>query len=362
MALFDGVKYSTNELIDAQAHVWNHIFNYINSMSLKCAIQLRIPDIIHKNSKPMMLSQLVDALPINKVKSHSIYRLMRILVHSKFFVKDKISEDDHEEDGYWLTPASHLLLRDEPLSMAPFVLATLDPVLIDPWHHAGIWFQNETPSSFATKHGMMLFEYAGIDQRWNQLFNEAMASDARLVASVITKECKEVFEGLKSLVDVGGGTGTMARAISDAFPGLKCIVLELPHVVAGLEGENNLTFVGGDMFKSIPHADAVFLKPWIFHDWTDDESIKLLKICKEAIIPSKDKGGKVIIVEMVVDDHKEDHEATETQLLFDMLMMIEVNGKERTQKEWANLFFAAGFTTHKITPLLGLRSIIEVFP
>ncbi|KAI3465690.1 hypothetical protein Pfo_022353 [Paulownia fortunei] len=101
---------------------------------------------------------------------------------------------------------------------------------------------------------------------------------------------------------------------------------------------------------------------WIFHIWTDEESVKLLKKCKEAIIPSKNNGGKVIIVEMVVDDHKEDHEATETKLFFDMLMMIEVTGKERTEEEWAKLFFAAGFTSYKITPLLGLRSVIEIFP
>ncbi|KAI3465691.1 hypothetical protein Pfo_022354 [Paulownia fortunei] len=360
MALPNGID-STQELLDAQAHVWNHIFNFINSMSLKCAIQLRIPDIIHKHGKPMTLSQLVDALPINKAKSHGVYRLMRILIHSKFFVKVKIFEEDEEDEGYCLTSASRLLLRDEPSSVAPFALAMLDPILIDPWHHASEWFQNEHPSSFITKHGRTFWEYAGIERGWNQLFNEGMASDARFATSLLVNECKQVFEGLKSMVDVGGGTGTVAKAIADAFPGLECIVLDLPHVVAGLEGVKNLTFVGGDMFESIPHADAVFLK-WIFHIWTDEESVKLLEKCKEAIIPSKNNGGKVIIVEMVVDDHKEDHEATETQLFFDMLMMIEVTGKERTEKEWAKLFFAAGFTSYKITPMLGLRSVIEVFP
>lgn len=99
---------------------------------------------------------------------------------------------------------------------------------------------------------------------------------------------------------------------------------------------------------------------WIFHDWNDEESVKLLEKCREAIIST---GGKVIIVEMVVNDQKEDHKATATQLLFDMLMMVEVyGGKERTERDWAKLFFAAGFTTYKITPLLGLRSVIEVYP
>lgn len=81
--------------------------------------------------------------------------------------------------------------------------------------------------------------------------------------SILTKECKHVFEGLKSMEDVAGGTGATAKGIADAFPGLKCIVLELSHVVACLEGFENLTYAGGDMFNSIPRADAVFLKVYV---------------------------------------------------------------------------------------------------
>ncbi|EYU30782.1 hypothetical protein ABFS82_08G207100 [Erythranthe guttata] len=351
---------SSQELFDAQAHVWNFIFNYLNSMSLKCAIQLGIPDIIHKHGKPMSLDQLVDALSIDKSKSRCVYRLMRILTHSKFFVE----EEEEEEARYSLTLASRLLLKDEPLSIAPFALAMMDPILIEPCHHVSEWFQSndEISCPFVTKYGMGFFEYARNKERWNKVFNEGMASDARFVNSLLIREYKQVFEGLDSIVDVGGGTGAAAKAIVSAFPGLKCTVLELPHVIAGLEGTDNLNFVGGDMFNFIPHAHAVFFK-WIFHDWTDEECIKILEKCKEAITSGDNKtDGKVIIVEIVVDDQKENQKATETQLLFDMLMMIEVTGKERTEKEWANLFFSAGFSNYKITPVLGLRSIIEVFP
>jgi trans-resveratrol di-O-methyltransferase len=80
-------------LLDAQAHIWNHIFNFINSMSLKCAIELGIPDIIHNHGKPMTLSELTAALPIHPTKASSIYRLMRILNHSNFFALRKIGEN-----------------------------------------------------------------------------------------------------------------------------------------------------------------------------------------------------------------------------------------------------------------------------
>ncbi|XAR72581.1 Trans-resveratrol di-O-methyltransferase [Bertholletia excelsa] len=346
------------ELLHSQAHIWNHIFNFINSMSLKCAVQLGIPEIVKKHGRPMTLSEIVAALPINPSKVWNVYRLMRILVHSGFFTTQKVSKKD-EEEGYLLTSASRLLLKDEPLSATPFLLSMLDPVLTMPWHHVSEWFQNDDVTPFYTTHGRTLWDYAGHEPRLNKSFNEAMASDARLVASVVIKDCKECFEKLNSLVDVGGGTGTMARSIANAHPHLECSVLDLPHVVAGLEGSKNLNYVGGDMFEAIPCADAILLK-WILHDWSDEESIKLLKRCKEAI-PNKEKGGKVIIIDMVVENKKEDDKSTETQLFLDMLVMILYTGRERTEKEWAKLFSESGFSEYKITPILGLRSLIEVY-
>ncbi|XP_014503060.1 probable O-methyltransferase 3 [Vigna radiata var. radiata] len=163
--------------------------------------------------------------------------------------------------------------------------------------------------------------YAGCNRKVNHLFNDAMENDTRLISSLMIEKCKGTFTRLKSLVDVGGGTGTMAKAIAKSFPKMQCIVLDLPHVVAGLQGAENLKYVGGDMFEAIPPADSILLK-WIMHDWSDEECMKILKKCKEAI-RKEGKKGKVIIIETVMDDEKrdDDDEFVETQLLFDILMM-----------------------------------------
>ncbi|XP_059597186.1 trans-resveratrol di-O-methyltransferase-like [Vitis vinifera] len=349
----------SSELLQAQAHVWNHIFNFVNSMSLKCAIQLGIPDIIHNHGKPMTLPELVAKLPVHPKKTQYVYRLMRVLVQSDFFAAQRAQQSE-EEEGYVLTHASRLLLKDDSLSVRPFLLAMLDPTLTKPWHYVSAWFQNDDPTPFDTAHERTLWDYAGHEPQLNYFFNEAMASDARLVTSVLVKEGKGVFEGLNSLVDVGGGTGTVAKAIANAFPHLNCTVLDLPHVVAGLQGSKNLNYFAGDMFEAIPPADAILLK-WILHDWSDEECVKILKRCREAI-PSKEKGGKVIIIDMMMKNQKGDSKSRETQLFFDMLMMVMVTGKEREEKEWEKLFLDAGFSHYKITPILGLRSLIEVYP
>ncbi|KAK8992068.1 hypothetical protein V6N11_044960 [Hibiscus sabdariffa] len=321
-------KIDVNELLEAQAHVWNHIFSFINSMSLKCAVDLGIPNIIQNHGKPITVTELVAALPtLNPTKACNIYRLMRILVHSSFFARQKLSHAV-QEDGYVLTNASCLLLKDNPLSITPFLKVMLDPILTKAWDFLG-------------------------------------TCDAQLASIILIDKYKGSFEELDSLVDVGGGTGTVGKAIAHAFPHLNCTVLDLPHVVAGLQDSGNLKYVGGDMFEDVPVADAVLLKS-ILHDWNDDECLKILKQCKEAI--SKQHKGviikkKVIIIDMVVMDNEkvneENSKSLETQLFLDMLMMVVLTGRERREEEWAKLFCEAGFSDYKIIPILGLRSLIE---
>ncbi|KAF8728914.1 hypothetical protein HU200_018210 [Digitaria exilis] len=100
--------------------------------------------------------------------------------------------------------------------------------------------------------------------------------------------------------------------------------------------------------------------PWIMHDWSDDECVKILKNCKRAI-PPRDAGGKVIIIDMVMEYESSDIKHVETQVLYDLLMM-NVNGVERDEQGWKTIFFEAGFNDYKIIPVLGVRSIIELYP
>lgn len=249
----------SSELLKAQALIWNQTFNFKNSACLKCAVQLGIADAIEKHGKPMSLSELTAALPIHHLKSPYLYRLMRILVNSGFFT-DGIT-------GYNLTPAARLLLQDEPLNARDLVLMVLDPVMVKPWNALSDWFQNghddddeEKKAPFDTAHGKNFWDYNAEEPRLRKLFNDAMASDSNLITNVLMQDCKFVFEGLTSLVDVGGGTGTVARAIVKAFPRLNCTVFDLPHVVANKKSTKNLDFVSGDMLKKIPSADSILLK------------------------------------------------------------------------------------------------------
>ena len=99
----------------------------------------------------------------------------------------------------------------------------------------------------------------------------------------------------------------------------------------------------------------------VLHALSDEDCVKVLKKSREAI-SNKGKEGKVIIIDIVIDDKKDEHEITNAKLLFDMLMMVVVTGRERYEKEWEKLFLEAGFRHYKIKPMFGLRSLIEVYP
>ncbi|XP_027329978.1 probable O-methyltransferase 3 [Abrus precatorius] len=347
------------KLLRAQTHIWNHIFDFINSMSLKCAVDLGIPDIIHNYGQPMPLSNLLASLPIHPSKTHFIPRLMRILTHSGFFSQHSDTENELQVK-YVLTDESMLLLKNHPMSVTPFLHAMLNPIFTTPWNQFSTWFQNDDPTPFETTHGMLFWNCVARDPKLNTQFNDAMATDNQLLSSLVIEKCKGVFDGLQSLVDVGGGAGTLAMGIAKSFPQMECIVLDLPHVVADLQGSENLRYVGGNMFEAIPPADAVLLK-WILHAYNDKECVDILKKSKEAIERRGNK-GKVIIIDMVMDNEKRDDESVETQLFFDMLMMVLAPGKERNKKEWVKLITSAGFSDYKITPVFGLRSLIEIYP
>jgi trans-resveratrol di-O-methyltransferase len=93
-----------------------------------------------------------------------------------------------------------------------------------------------------------------------QLINEAMASQCRKVMRDVVTSCPQLFQGLRSLVDVGGGIGTTVKAIAREFPELRCTVFDLPHVISNVPKNELFDAVGGSMFERVPAADAILMK------------------------------------------------------------------------------------------------------
>ncbi|CAL5191103.1 unnamed protein product [Lathyrus oleraceus] len=347
-----------SEIFKAQTLLYKHLYAFIDSMCLKWTVEMNIPNIIHDHGQPISLSNLVSILHVPSSKAGNVQRLMRYLAHNGFFEIVTNREMENEEEAYALTVASELLVKESDLCLAAMVECILDPTLSGSYHELKKWIYEEDLTLFGVTLGSGFWDFLDKNPDYNRSFNEAMASDSKMI-NLALRDCDFVFEELESIVDVGGGTGTTAKIICETFPKLKCVVFDRPQVVENLSDTNNLSYVGGDMFSSIPNADAVLLK-WILHNWTDKDCIRILKRCKEAVT-SDGKRGKVIVIDMVINEKKDEKNLTQMKLLMDVNMAC-LNGKERKEEEWKKLFEEAGFQDYKISPLTGFLSLIEIYP
>jgi hypothetical protein len=107
-----------------------------------------------------------------------------------------------------------------------------------------------------------------------------------------------------TVVDVGGGHGSVSIALASAFSHLKFIVQDLPGTVESgasqLEPElrSRVTFMPHDFFQPQPVKDAdIYFFRFIFHNWADKYAVKLL----HALVPALKPGAKIVIYEFLPD-------------------------------------------------------------
>ncbi|KAJ4813074.1 O-methyltransferase [Rhynchospora pubera] len=318
--------------------------SYINNISGR----------IQAYGRPMPLNELARSIPIPPHKDSMLARLMTLLVNQGIFVQS--------EAGYQLTPASELL-QTESSNVGVITRVATDAELIKLWGRLSEFFKESDDRSLFEKvfDGKKFWEFMKEKPEYGKLLDDAMASVSNSFMRGFIASYPHIFDGLNNLVDVGGGTGTAVKFIAEAFPRLRCTVFDLPHVVAKALKSESFDVVGGDMFEKIPPADAIFLKN-VLHDWNDEDCVRILKRCKEAI-ESNNNGGKVIVVDIVIGFESNDPKAIETSLFFDISMMGFFGSRERNKQEWHDVIITAGYSDYKICPVqLGVYSVVELYP
>ncbi|XP_050205138.1 acetylserotonin O-methyltransferase-like [Mercurialis annua] len=344
-----------NEEAQAEIQIWKYIFGFSILGTVKCAIELGIADAIENHHQGLMtLSELASA--VGCTDPSYLFRIMRLLVHQKFF---KERSTIGCTTGYANTPLSRRLLRRGENNMADFILLENSPPMLAPFQCLSNHVRGTSDKSiFEEANGENLWKFTEANPDQSKLFSDAMSNDARVLIPKVIKGCPEVFDGITSLVDVGGGDGTTIGLLVKAFPWINGINFDLPHVAFVAPECDGVTHVGGDMFEYVPKADAIIFK-WILHDWNDEDCIKILKKCKEAI--PKDK-GKVIILDAVIGQPKDD-KFEGLKLMLDMIMMAHtIKGKERTLSEWDSILMEAGFSHYVINSIPAVHSVIVAFP
>ncbi|KAI8003862.1 Flavone 3'-O-methyltransferase 1 [Camellia lanceoleosa] len=164
------------------------------------------------------------------------------------------------------------------------------------------------------------------------------------------------FEGLTSLVDVGGGIGTTLTVVVSKYPSIKGINFDLPWVIQSAPSYPGIEHAGGDMLTAIPKADAIMIKN-VLHNWKDEQCVRILKNCYKAL-PEK---GKVLIIDIIMPEIPDSSVGDKYATQLDNIMLLQPGGKERTKKELETLFKSSGFSNYQFIPCPGVFYVMELY-
>lgn len=322
------------------------ITNFWTSRALYVVAKLGIPDLL--KSGPRTVKELAESANLHEP---SLYRLLRAMASAGFFRSEPGNK-------FGLTPLSELLVTDTPGSMRWFIMSELGEEHYPAW--GNLLHSIKTGEiAFDNHFGADVWKYFSQHPEAAALFNDSMSGMTAVINQQITSRYD--FSPFHKIVDVGGGHGALITSILNANPQLKGVLFDSPEVISGATPKmeaaglaERCETVAGDFFQSVPAGADAYIMKWIIHDWDDERAIRILKNCR-AQVP---ENGRVIVVDSVVPEGDQ----PDFSKFFDLNMMVMTGGKERTEREFAELFSAAGLKLVRVIPTELPTSIVEAEP
>jgi hypothetical protein len=161
---------------------------------------------------------------------------------------------------------------------------------------------------------------------------------------------------IKTVVDVGGGTGALLAGVLRARPEIQGTLVDLPRTVARSREifqaagvTDRVTTVGQSFFDPLPAGRDLYILKSVLNDWPDREATAILRRCAEAAWPS----GRVVV--FTGAGPGEDASPA-------LLMMILVGGRERTLDELRKMAREAGLEVRAVGRQHSGRVVVECRP
>ncbi|EOY45605.1 methyltransferase [Streptomyces anthocyanicus] len=335
--------------LDLRAALIERIGGYMSAHAIGVAAELGLADLIGSGSRTS--EELADD---TQAHEPSLRRLLRLLVSDGIMTEPRPGQ-------FMLTEIGSQLRADSPGSLKNFARMFTDPLFLTSWQ--GL---RHTVSSgeraFDHAYGSGVYAYLAGHPETSALFNEAMSEESRHSAAQLAAEFD--FPDSGTLVDLGGGDGTLLTAILRSRPGLRGVVFDSASGVA--EAPATLSKAGladrcvvqaGDFFDSVPGGGDLYLIKSVFQDWGDDESRAILRTCR-AHMP---ESATLLIVGTVLPETADT--STPVMFLTDANMMVTTGGRERTESEFRAMLEETGFTVRSVGDRdAGPLSVIQAVP
>jgi hypothetical protein len=308
--------------------------------------KLGIPDQLQ--SGPKTAEELASA---TNTHAPSLFRILRALV--------SVGVLNSVEGGRFAqTPLSETLVTDAPGSLRWFAVSELGQEHYPAW--GNLMHSVKTGEiAFDNFFGVDIWKYFQQTPEDAAVFNNSMSNVTAAANEAITSLYD--FSQFDTIVDVGGGHGGLITSILAKNPQVKGVLFDAEEVIEGARPKieaagltDRLETVAGDFFKSVPAGGDAYIMKWIIHDWDDEKSNAILRNCRSRMRAN----GKLILVDCVVPETDEPHFSK----FIDLNMLVMTGGKERTEKEFAQLLADAGFKLLRVIPTDLPTSIVEAEP
>jgi O-methyltransferase domain/Dimerisation domain len=316
------------------------------TQAIHAAVELDLPDLIADGERTSDdLAQASGADPA------TLYRLLRALASLGVL---------HEAEGrrFSLTPLGQPLRSDVPGSMRGWARLVGREYVWRSWGNLANAVRSGE-NSFRALYGADVFEWRAEHPEESAIFDEAMrALTAPQMDAVLAAYD---FGRFGTIVDVGGGNGTLLAALLAAHPRARGILFDQAHVVAGAEAvlgaagvADRCAIVAGSFFEKVPEGGDAYTLKSIIHDWEDEESVAILRACRAAMGPD----AVVLLIERDLGRPNENPAAK----LSDLNMLVMPGGRERSDEEYAALFELAGLRYTSTTVTATGHAVIEAGP
>ena len=307
--------------IAPETRLWNLIRGALGTRALGVVADLDIADALAAGPRGVDdLAGEVDADP------DTLYRLLRALASDGVFVED-------EPRVFRNTDASELLRRHGDNRWSEFAHLWGDSF----YEAIGGLDARSTDVAFTRVFGTDIWSWFAANPDERVIFDRSMEGGR---AELADRLAALDWRGVETVVDMGGGSGTLLRLLIDRCPGLHGVIFDLPETNRDeAQLGDRISFVAGSFFEGAPTGDAYVLSK-ILHDWDDEHAAKILHTIRAAA-PDH---ARVLVVDSVVPSGNDPNGVK----WLDLLMLALQNGRERNEADWRALLEGAGFVPQSI--------------
>ena len=203
--------------------------------------------------------------------------------------------------------------------------------------------------AFEKVYGRPFYAYLDDNPEAARTFNESMGGQG-VPAALGAVDLAHVG----TLVDVGGGTGALLAEVLRAHPQCGGVLLERPDAIARARAAlatdglaDRVRFVEGDFFTEVPAGGDAYVLARILHNWADERALAILRRVHAAMPPH----ARLVVLEELLPDGEAATGTPAAAVMVDLLMLVTLEGYDRTEAEYRELLAEAGFdvlTVHRV--------------